>query len=338
MEQAQGDNMAERAHPRPKIYPPPEFPPRRPGRFARTPPAVFPVILGLLGLGLALRRGLEAAGLPSGLADLVLGAVAVLWGFAVFAYLAKMARRASVVLEDLRVLPGRAGLAAMTMGALALAAVVAPMSVPMGRAFLVVGLVGHGLVLLATLRVLWSLSPEARGVTPAFHLTFVGFIVGGLAAPVVGWEGLARALLWGTMPLAAVIWGVSAVQLVRRIPPAPLRPLLAIHLAPASLFALVSAGIGMPDVALGFVVFGTLILLGLIGASRWIAESGFSALWASMTFPLAAYSSALFAVGFDLAGMAALLAALGLVPWIAWRVITLWGSGRLAAVTNAAEV
>jgi hypothetical protein len=36
--------------------------------------------------------------------------------------------------------------------------------------------------------------------------------------------------------------------------------------------------------------------------------------------------------------MAALLAALGLVPWIAWRVITLWGSGRLAAVTNAAEV
>ncbi|MBA4350303.1 MAG: tellurium resistance protein, partial [Rhodobacter sp.] len=70
--------MAERVQVRPKIYPPPEFPPRRPARFARTPPAVFPVILGLFGLGLALRRGLDAAGLPQGPADLVLGAVALL--------------------------------------------------------------------------------------------------------------------------------------------------------------------------------------------------------------------------------------------------------------------
>ena len=44
---------------RPRMYPAPEFPPRKPALFARTPPAVFPVLLGLLGLGLALRRGLE---------------------------------------------------------------------------------------------------------------------------------------------------------------------------------------------------------------------------------------------------------------------------------------
>ena len=36
--------------PRPKRYPPPEFPPRRAKLFAKTPPAVFPSILGLLGL------------------------------------------------------------------------------------------------------------------------------------------------------------------------------------------------------------------------------------------------------------------------------------------------
>ena len=68
--------MADRAHPRPKLYPPPEFPPRKVARFARMPPAVFPAILGLFGLGLALRRGLEAAGLPGGVAEAVLGAVA----------------------------------------------------------------------------------------------------------------------------------------------------------------------------------------------------------------------------------------------------------------------
>lgn len=329
--------MADRADPRPKRYPPPEFPPRRPARFARTPPAVFPVILGLLGLGLLLRRGLEAAGLPVGLAEAVLGAVSLLWAFAVFAYLAKMARRVSVVMEDLRVLPGRAGLAAGSMGAMALAAVLAPYGTGLAQGVLLVGLAVHLMLMLAVLRVFAGMPQEARGVTPAFHLTFVGFIVGGLAAPAVGWEGLGLWLLWLTVPAAVAIWGISAVQLVRRIPPAPLRPLLAIHLAPASLFALVSAGLGMPGAALVFAGLGGVILLGLIGASRWIGESGFSALWGSFTFPLVAFASALFAVGFELGGMVLMIVALGVVPWIAWRVITLWGSGRLAAVTNAAE-
>lgn len=331
-----GDRVDQGQH-RPRPFPPPEFPPRRPARFARTPPAVFPVILGLFGLGLLLRRGLAAAGLPVGLAEVLLGAVSMLWAFAVFAYLAKMARRVSVIFDDLCVLPGRAGLAAASMGAMALAAVLAPYGTGLARAVLVAALAAHLGLMLAVLRVLAGLPRQAREVTPAFHLTFVGFIVGGLAAPAVGWDGVAVALLWLTVPVAAVIWGISAAQLVRRIPPAPLRPLLAIHLAPASLFALVSAGIGMEGAALAFAGLGGVILLALIGASRWIGESGFSALWGSFTFPLAAYASALFVVGFPLGGMLLLVVALGLVPWIAWRVITLWGSGRLAAVTNAAE-
>ena len=44
----------------------------------------------------------------------------------------------------------------------------------------------------------------------------------------------ASALLWATLPIAALIWGISLAQLIGRIPPAPLRPLLAIHLAPVS--------------------------------------------------------------------------------------------------------
>ena len=44
--------------PRPKRYPPPEFPPRRQALFARTPPAIFPPILGFLALALAVRLAL----------------------------------------------------------------------------------------------------------------------------------------------------------------------------------------------------------------------------------------------------------------------------------------
>jgi tellurite resistance protein len=41
------------------------------------------------------------------------------------------------------------------------------------------------------------------------------------------------------IPVATGVWAFSLWQLFTRIPPAPLRPLLAIHLAPASLFAIV---------------------------------------------------------------------------------------------------
>lgn len=49
---------------RPRVFPPPQFPPMRVPLFSRMPPAIFPSIMGLLGLGLALRRGLVALDLP----------------------------------------------------------------------------------------------------------------------------------------------------------------------------------------------------------------------------------------------------------------------------------
>lgn len=330
--------MADRAHPRPKIYPPPEFPPRRPGRFDRVPPAVFPAILGLLGLGLALRRGLDAAELPLAFADLLLGAVAVLWAYAVFAYGMKLGKRPSVVMEDLKTLPGRTGLAAATVGGMALAAAVVPFSIPLGKGVLVAALVGHGAVMLVTVRALLSLPREARDVNPGWHLTFIGYVVGGLAAVAVGWSVLALALVWWTVVVAGAIWAVSLVQLIKRIPPAPLRPLLAIHLAPMSFISTIAAALGMEGVALAALALATAIFLALLAAGRWITEAGFNAMWAAFTFPLTAYGGALFASGFDLAGMVVLVAALGVIPPITYRVITLWGSGRLAAVTNAAEV
>jgi tellurite resistance protein len=329
--------MAERVTPRPKMFPPPEFPPRRPARFARMPPAVFSVLLGLVGLGLALRRGLEAAGLNGALADLLLGAASTLWAFAVLGYGVKLARRPGVLLEDMRVLPGRVGLAAATMGGMAVAAALAPVAPVLAKGVLVAALAGHALLAVVLIRVLLASPPEARMVNPGWHLAFVGFIVGGIAAPGLGWESLALVLLWATVPVAVAIWGVSAVHLIRRIPPAPLRPMLAIHLAPASLFATVSGQMGVPWVPLLAVGLGGVILLALLAAARWITESGFSAMWGAFTFPLAAYASALFVTGWDVPGMLVLAAALGVVPVIAYRVITLWGSGRLAAVTNAAE-
>ncbi|MBL8561018.1 MAG: tellurium resistance protein, partial [Gemmobacter sp.] len=282
---------------RPKLLPPPQFPLRRPALFARMPPAVFPVLMGALGLGLALRRGLAGFGVASDPAELVLGLAVGLWAFAALGYLLKLARRPAVLLEDLRVLPGRAGLAAASLGLLLVAAALVPYWPGVARGVLAAGLGLHAALAALVLRLWFANPPEAREITPVWHLHFVGFIIGGLAAAPLGMTGLATALLWLTLPVALAIWAASALQLIRRIPPAPLRPLLAIHLAPASLFATVAASLGYERLADAMLVLGALIALALLFALRWLTVSGFSALWGAFTFPLAAFCSALFARG-----------------------------------------
>lgn len=332
-------DLTPRLRPRPKSFPAPEFPPRKPKLFARTPPALFSVLLGLLGLGLAARRGLGWLGLEGGLAEAALGAILAVFCFALVALVVKVARRPAVILEDMRVLPGRAGYASASMGVMASAAVLAPYAPALAA-----GVLGLGLVLHLALAGLWikvwrGLPAEGRVVTPTWHLSFVGFIVGAVSAVSMGFEALAQGILWAVMPVAAAIWGVSLAQLIARIPPAPLRPLLAIHLAPAALFATVAHGLGQDLLAYSFASFGAVIFAGLLLAARWLTASGFSPLWGSFTFPLASYAAALISLGgyWAAVGMAVLLLACGAIPMIGYRVIKMWATGALAAKTNAAE-
>src|SRR5690606_22166832 len=114
--------------------------------------------------------------------------------------------------------------------------------------------------------------------------------------------------------------------LLRRVPPAPLRPLLAIHVAPAALFSLVAGGVGQAGLSLAFAGLALVFLLVLLAAGKWVAESGFSPLWGAFTFPLAALASALLAQDgvFRWAGIAVLAAALGFIPYVLWQVLKLW--------------
>lgn len=322
---------------RPRIYPAPEFPPRRPALFARMPPAVFPALMGALGLGLALRRGLPALGLPVEIGELVMGAAVALWLFAAFGYLVKLTRRPSVLFEDLRVLPGRAGLSAGSLGLMLAAAALLPYTPGMAQGLMFAGLGLHAAQVLALIYSFATGPAEARMVTPAWHLHFVGFIIGGLSAAPLGLTQLALVILGVTGLVAVAIWAVSLVQLVRRVPPAPLRPLLAIHLAPACLLSSVASLLGLNGWALGLLALAAAIFLALVGAARWITVSGFSPMWGAFTFPLAAFASALYLQGLDVTGTIALVLALGVVPAVLFRVMKAWAGGSLAARTNAAE-
>jgi tellurite resistance protein len=323
---------------RPPIYPPPEFPPRRLPLFSRTPPAIFPVILGLLGLAVALRLGLARQDLPAAPGDLLSGLVLGFWAFGCLAYLAKLLRRPGVILDEMQVMPARSGLAAGTGSAMTAAVVLAPFAPGAALTLLWAGLVLHFLLAVLVVKVLADLPPEGRSVNPGWHLIFTGFILAAPPAALMGQEALARGLLWATIPVALAIWGASLMQLLRGVPPAPLRPMLAIHLAPACLFATTAALLDKTHVAAGFATMAIVIALALLASARWIGAAGVTALWGAFTFPLAAFATAMLRQGGSLGtlGMGALAVALVAVPWIAWLVLRDWPGGNLAARTNAA--
>lgn len=316
----------------------------RPGLFRRTPPAIFPPILGLFGLGMAWRAGREAFGIPAGPVELFLGAVSLLFVFVFAAYAAKVIRRPGVVPEDLNVLPGRAGLAAMTMCTMFLAAVIQPYARGLAEALLIGGFAAHVALAARVLVRAIRAAGEFRSVTPVWHLVFVGIIVFPIAAVPLGLTGVAKAVVWISAVLTLLIWAAAIRPLLSGKAPPPLRPLQAIHLAPAALVATGAYAIGETGLATVFVGLACVIFLVLAYRVRWLTEAGFSGFWGAFTFPAAAFAGVLFRLAEDAqsepirtgAGLVLIFATL-LIPPIAFKIMQLWAKGALAAKTNAAE-
>ncbi|MCW2302288.1 tellurite resistance protein [Rhodovulum sulfidophilum] len=319
----------------------------RPRFGSQTPPAIFPPVLGALGLGLAWRRAADPFGMPSAAGDLILGAITMLFIFIIVAYGLKLWRRPKVVAEDLRVLPGRAGLSAAVLSVYLLSAALVPLIPALAEILLWAGLLLQaGLV--GLLLWLFATGPaEQRRVTPVWHLHFVGFILACLSAVPLGHTGLATVLLYATTGVALAIWAASLVQMLRQRLPAPLRPLLAIHLAPACLIGSVAASLGLMPLALAAAAVAVALLAALLVSARWLLAAGVSPLWGALSFPMAAFASLMLALAaalegqapgeaFRIAGGIALVAATLAIPPILVFVMQLWAKGRLAAQTNAA--
>jgi len=322
--------------------PPPPLAPDPPGLWRRVPPAIFPPILGLLGLGLAWRVLAETLPAVAGLAEAFLGAVVLLFLYAAIAWTSKPLRRPGVLAEELRVLPGRGGVASAVLCVILTAAVLVPYAPGLALAVAWAGvalLAGLGVMVARTLL---TGPEEGRVVTPVLHLVLVGHILAPLVLVPLGQAGVAVVIFWATLAVAALIWAESLRQIATRIPPAPLRPLLAIHLAPLSLFATVAALLGWAGMAAAFAVAGLVLLAVLVASARWLLAAGFTPFWGALTFPLAALATACLRALPDPAGLwlgaALVMAATALNISVAARVLRAWAEGKLAAKTNAATL
>lgn len=326
-----------RARLRPPIFPPPEFPPRRTRLFARTPAIVFAPILGMLGLSQAMRRGLPEFQMSQAAGELVFGLMTALWAFAMLAYLVKVARRPGAVAEDMAVLPGVAGLASGTMAMMSIAGGLNGIALGFGVAMLFTAMGLHLVVVVLSIAVMLRQPSGRRGVSPVFHLLFGGFVVGGIAACRLGHLALAETVLWAMTPVTVAIWVISLAQLRHAVPPAPLRPLLTLHLAPAGLIANVAFQTGHTMLAQTFLIIAVAILVALAASARWLMAAPFTPLWGVMIYPLAAVIGAMFVVGglWWVPGVILSVVAFGAAPALTWKVLRLWPGGRLAALTNA---
>lgn len=307
-----------------------------------TPPAIFPVALGFMGLGLAWRNAAAVTVLPHEIGDLLLGLSTAFLIYFLAIYTLKALKRPSVVWDDMKTAPGRAGVAALPMALMLLTAALLPFGVAVPEVW------WTGVVLQAMVIVLGALSilsepRELRGFTPFQYLSFVGPIVAPLAGVPLGFIRSTFALLifaqiaWVVIS-AGYLWKLLAVR-----PPPPLRPALAIPLAATSLMAI---GYGMLNIDAGFDLFygiAWVLALALLAAGRWMMAGGWTPVWGAFTFPVATFTNMQYlALGHGhgalaLAGLwAGLILGTPLILYIVYKALMAFVKGELAARSAAA--
>jgi tellurite resistance protein len=144
-------------------------------------------------------------------------------------------------------------------------------------------------------------------------------------------------LLFYSLGVALLIWGLSALQLyLRRFPPAQLRPALAIHLSPAAMVGQGAFLCGYTGLGESFFWVSAAIVVALVVNVRWITEHGFSPFWGAFTFPAVGFAGLSFAAS-GLFGWVMLVAATAITLYVLVRVLRLWYIGKLATLTFAAR-
>ena len=307
-----------------------------------TPPAIFPVSLGFMGLALAWRSASTVTPVPHEIGDLMLGVSTAFFVFFAISFIAKIIARPTVVLEDLKIPPARAGVAAFPMAIMLLAAALLPLGVEARG----VWWTGVFVYYIATGLVAYSIitgPPEARMFSPFQYLAFVGPIVGPIAGIPLGYVTASFWLAMAAMvPYIAITLGYG-YKLTKVRPPMPLRPSLVIVLAPTSLFAL---AFGQLEIEWAFILFywmSVALAVVMLFFALWLSKGGFTPIWGSFTFPIATFINLnIYAIGKGMGvvattGMiAGLLIGTPLIFYVIWMASKLWIKGELAKKTGSA--
>jgi tellurite resistance protein len=308
----------------------------------RTPPAVFPVSLGLLGLGLGWRNAADVLPVAHEIGDLLLAVATAFFLFFLALYLRKIAARPAVLLEEVASPPARAGLAAASMSMMLLAAALLPFGLSVSEVWwlgVVMQIGASGLGCYA----IWRDPGETRYFTPFQYLTFVGPVVGPVAGIPLGhvWESHILTIA-ALVPYVVITLGFAAQSAKRGIP-LVLRPTVAIYLAPNCLFA---TGFGLLNIDWAFHLLywvAWVVAAALVPLGPWMMRGGWTPLWSAFTFPGSAFLLMQVLAVAKGVGLPAVIGTYGsmavatpLVLFITWRFVMTWVTGELSERSGAA--
>ena len=314
---------------------------KRQSLWRSTPPAIFPVILGLVGLSLSWRGLGISFGLSSSFGDILLGITSALLVFFSLSYAAKLIARPSALMEDLKSPPGRAGVSAISMSFIVLAIGLLPYG-EIARYVWWFGVVLHVIIIAFVVKAISGSPPEARSVTPFQLLPFVGLVTAPLAGVELGYVLLSQLFFYGSLAVLVVILFKLAEKFIRTRPPEPLRPPYAIVLAPFSLFGM---SFGLFGVEIGFLAFyiaAWIYAIALLVFTKWLTKAGFTPMWGSLTFPVATFTNInVMAMSKDYGIIATTGAIAGgliatvLIFFISYKSLKMWAKRDLAKKTGA---
>ncbi|NOX41874.1 MAG: hypothetical protein GXP05_15650 [Alphaproteobacteria bacterium] len=308
----------------------------------RTPPVIFPVGLGFMGLAHAWRGAATVLAVPAEIGDLLLGLSTAFLVFFMAMYLAKTVRRPRVVWEDMSSAHGRGGIATIPMSLMLLTAALLPFNVSVPQVWWA-GVILQIITILLSAATLIKSPVVERRFSPFQYLSFVGPVI----APIAGVPlGFRTESFWLVM-FALTAWVVISIGYGRRLqfarPPAPLRPSLAISLAATSLMAMAFNLLEMPSAFHAFYWLAVALALSLVVSARWLAGAGWTPYWAAFTFPIATFTNLQVMSlqhGEGLVARVGLLSGLAigtpLILYIVYKSVMSFAKGELARHSGAA--
>lgn len=309
----------------------------------QTPPAAFPVCLGFMSLALGWRNAADVMpGISEDIGNLLLAASTGYFIWFLAFYIRKLIARPAVLMEDMKTPPARAGIAAMAMAMMILAAALLPLGVSVPP----IWWAGVGMQIIASaivLQAMWRDPPAARHFSSFQYLTFVGPVVGPIAGIPLGYVWQSSLLVTAAL-VAYVIITTGILLTLRRTPiPAPQRVSVMIFLAPVCMFALGFGLLGNNLAFTGFYWVGSVMALGLLALVPWMIKGGYTPVWGAFTFPIGAFLNVqVMAVAkghgiwAETGVYAAMVIGTPVVLYLVYRTVMEWVTGGLAKKSGAA--
>jgi tellurite resistance protein len=297
--------------------------PAAPPGLAHLPMPLLVLPMGLGGAGLAWRQAAATLGAPGFLGEALLLLTAVVWLLLVGSQVLRGLRHPDALLAETRH-PVRVAFAAgPTIGLMILSTAAFPYSPTLGSALWCIAVPLHLVVAMLLLRRLLAGRGEVAMLAPPLLIPFVGSIL----APAFGVRMGFIEASWMMFGVGLVMWLVILPLVLYRLVagpalPAPMRPSVAIFLAPPAVGALALLELTGEAHGAGLMLTGIALLMAttLLSLALELWRTPFSLSWWSVTFPTAAFAVMVMAFEFPpMMGWFALAVNSGLTGWVAWR-------------------